>query len=225
MRNKGFVVVLAAVITALCIYYLSFTYVSQGIQKDAVEYARDETGTINLVKKQIYLDSVWNQPVYNLFGAEFTYKEIKENELSRGLDLQGGMHVVLEVSPADIIRGLSDNNSEPEFIEALRKAREMQKNSQERFSALFLTAYKETSSGKNLAPLFATASTRGRVSLADSDDQIMTFLNDEIESAIDRSFTILKPALISLEHLSPIFSAFKAAEFKLKFPVRTILSV
>ena len=123
MQNKGAVVALTIIITLLCVYYLSFTFVSRGIQQDAVEYATDDTGVVDLGKKQNYLDSVWNLPVYNLFGIEYTYKEVKDTELSRGLDLQGGMHVTLEVSPVDIIKGLSGNSADPQFNEAIRAAK------------------------------------------------------------------------------------------------------
>ena len=119
MQNKGLIVVLTVVITALCLYYLSFTYVSRGVQDDAVELATNKDGVVDLSKKQTYLDSVWNIPVYNLFGAEYTYKEVKDNELSLGLDLQGGMHVTLEVSPIDIIKGLSGNSQDSSFVKAL----------------------------------------------------------------------------------------------------------
>src|SRR5688572_22143029 len=134
MRNKGVVVVLAIIISALCLYYLSFTVVSRSIQQQATEFATDSNGTIELSKRQNYLDSLWNKPVYNLLGKEFTYREVKENELSLGLDLQGGMHVVLEVSPADVIRGLSTNNQDQKFVGILRKARQMQTSSQETFA-------------------------------------------------------------------------------------------
>lgn len=192
MRNKGVVVVLTILITALCLYYLSFTFVSRKVQDDAVAYATSQNGSIDLAKKQAYIDSLYNLPVYNLFGAEFTYKEVKDNELSLGLDLQGGMHVTLEVSPVDIIKGLSGNNQDPAFVAALQKASEMQRTSQERYSALFYQAFKEANPDKKLASLFASAANKDRVSLSDDDNTVMKFLNDEIESAIDRSFTILK---------------------------------
>jgi len=192
MRNKGFVVVLTIIITALCLYYLSFTFVSTKIQQDAIDQATDKSGSINLIKKQNYLDSLWNKPVYNLFGAEYTYKEVKESELSRGLDLQGGMHVVLEISPIDIIRGLSGNNQDPAFVAALQKARELQKTSSENFSALFFKAFKDANPDKTMASLFTSAANKDRVKLSDDDAAVMKFLNEEIESAIDRSFTILK---------------------------------
>lgn len=192
MRNKGFVVVLGILITLLCLYYLSFTFVSQRVEKDAVAYATDASGSLSLSKKQIYLDSIWNKPVYNLFGAEFTYKEVKENELSLGLDLRGGMHVVLEISPVDIIKGLSGNNQDPAFEAALQKAREMQKSSNDTYINLFYTAFKDANPDKSLASLFTSAANKDRVKLTDSDQTVLEFLNAEVDGAIDRSFTILK---------------------------------
>lgn len=192
MRNKGVVVVLTIIITALCLYYLSFTFVSRKVQEDAIAYATTSNGSVDLFKKQSYMDSLWSKPVYNLFGAEYTFKEVKENELSLGLDLQGGMHVTLEISPIDIIKGLSGNSQDPAFIAALQRAAEMQKSSQERFSTLFYDAFKEANPNQNLASIFASAANKDRVSLSDDDSKVMAFLNEEIESAIDRSFTILK---------------------------------
>jgi SecD/SecF fusion protein len=192
MRNKGFVVILAIVITLLCVYYLSFTFVSRRVQQDAVNYATDQSGALNLSMKQSYLDSIWNLPVYNLFGIEYTYKEIKENELSQGLDLQGGMHLVLEVSPVDIVRGLSGNNQDPAFVTALQTARERYKTSNANFADLFYAAFKEANPDRTLASMFASTATRGRISLSDTDDTVVSFLKEEIESAFDRSFTILK---------------------------------
>lgn len=209
---------LTIIITLLCLYYLSFTIVANRVQQDAIRVATDKNGTTDLAKKQNYLDSLWTKPVYNLFGAEFTYKEVKENELSLGLDLQGGMHVVLEVSPVDIIRGLSDNNQEPEFIAALQKARQQQKVSQESYSALFYKALKESSPNKTLASYFATAATRGRVSLSDNDDAVMKFLNDEIESSIDRSFTILKTRIDQFGTSQPNIQRLQNGTIQIEIP-------
>lgn len=195
MQNKGFVIFLTIIVTALCLFYLSFTFVSNKVQQDAIDYATDANGVLNLNKKQAYLDSIWSQPVYNLFGAEFTYKEVKDNELSRGLDLQGGMHVTLEVSPIDIIKGLAGNSKDSAFVKALNKAHERSKSSQERFSTLFFTAYQEDNAGARLAPVFASTATRGRISLNDSDEQVKTVVNEEIDRAIERSYTILKNRL------------------------------
>lgn len=192
MKNKGVVVVLTVLITLLCLYYLSFTFISRGIREDAIKFATSKDGSVDLSKKQRYLDSLWNKPVLNLFGAEYTYKQIKESELNLGLDLQGGMHVVLEISPADIIRGLSDNNQDPAFVAALQKANELEKKSTESYSTLFYNAYKEAKPNATLAPLFASTSNKERVKITDADDKVLKFLDEEIENAIERSFTILK---------------------------------
>ena len=204
MQNKGLVIVLTVVITALCLYYLSFTYVSYGVHQDAIDHATDKGGIVNLNKKQIYLDSMWNLPVYNLFGAEYTYKEVKDNELSLGLDLQGGMHVTLEVSPIDIIKSLSGNNQDSSFLKSLTAARIAQKNSQDNFSDLFFKAYKDANPGKNLTSIFANAVTKGRIASNDDDAKVMSVVNEEIESAIDRSFTILNNRLDQFGTSQPV---------------------
>lgn len=203
MQNKGFVIVLTVIVTALCLFYLSFTVVSSRIQRDAIAYATDEGGVLSLNKKQAYIDSIWNKPVYNFFGIEYTYKEVKDNELSLGLDLQGGMHVTLEVSPVDIIKNLAGNSQDSSFLNALDRARTMQRNSQENFSDLFFEAYKKANPNKELKYIFANATTRGRVSINDSDEKIKSVVNAEIESAIERSYTILRNRIDQFGTSSP----------------------
>jgi SecD/SecF fusion protein len=196
MQNKGFIITLTIVITTLCVYYLSFTLVSRNVQQDATAYATDASGVYNSDKKQRYLDSVWNKPVYNFLGMrEFTYKEVKSGEISLGLDLQGGMHVTLEVSPVDIIRGLAGNTTDSAFVKALSQAGVAQRTSQKNFTDLFFEIYKENNPDKKLASVFANASTRGRIGISDTDEQVMKVVNDEVESAIDRSYTILRNRL------------------------------
>ncbi|HZY80598.1 MAG TPA: protein translocase subunit SecDF [Cyclobacteriaceae bacterium] len=192
MRNKGVVVVLSIIITLLCLYYLSFTFVSRKVQQDALAFATEANGNVSLSKKQVYLDSMWNKTVYDLLGKEYTYKDVKENELSLGLDLQGGMHVVLEVSPADIIIGLAGNKQDPKILSALKKARILQRESQENFVDLFYSAFREDNPNDKLSTLFSSSNTRGRISSSANDAAVITFLKSEIESGIDRSFTILK---------------------------------
>ncbi len=193
MKNQGFVVFLTIIVTLLCIYYLSFTFVSNSVQKKAVAYAIDANGNVNFSKKQSFLDSAWNEPVYNLLGIEYTYKQIKETELGLGLDLQGGMHVTLEVSPVDIIKGLSGNNDDKDFLAALSKAAELQRNSQADFVDLFQQAFDEISPDGRLAPIFANAANRDKdISFQSSDDEIIKLIKEEVKQAIDRSFNILR---------------------------------
>ena len=193
MKNKAGVILLTVIISLLCIYYLSFTFISQNVYKNATDAATNQSGTVDFTKRQQFLDSVWREPVYNLFGIDYTYQEIKETELNLGLDLQGGMHVTLEVSPIDIIKGISGNNDDPAFLDALEKAKSRQyANPQVSFVDLFYQAYQENAPDQNLAFIFANAANRGRIGLDSSDDDILDIINDEVENAIDRSFNILR---------------------------------
>ena len=193
MKNKNTIVFLTVVITALCLYYLSITFFSRGIQADAVEYAQDESGVVDQTKKQAYLDSIWMEPVLNILGAEFTYKEIKEIELNLGLDLQGGMHVTLEVSPVEIIQGLSGNSQDLDFLTAIELAAERKKaNGQSSFTELFQQAYVETAPSGKLSRIFANAANSGRISFESTNAEVMGVINEEVDLAIDRAFQILR---------------------------------
>lgn len=193
MKNKNTIVFLTVVITALCLYYLSITFFSRGIQADAVEYAQDESGVVDQTKKQAYLDSIWMEPVLNILGAEFTYKEIKEIELNLGLDLQGGMHVTLEVSPVEIIQGLSGNSQDVDFLTAIELAAQRKKaNGQTSFTELFQQAYVETAPNGKLSRIFANAANSGRISFESTNAEVMGVINEEVDLAIDRAFQILR---------------------------------
>ncbi|MFB9210796.1 protein translocase subunit SecDF [Echinicola jeungdonensis] len=192
MQNKGLIVFLTVVVTALCLYYLSFTYVSSTVQEDAIAYATDEEGNVNFAKKQSYLDSVWREPVYNFLGAEYTFKEVKETELGLGLDLQGGMHVTLAVSPVEIVKGLAGNPKNEPFNAAVEEAEELAKTSDEKFVDLFYRSWKEKSGGEPLNTIYATAANRGRISLESTDSEILEIIDKEVENAIERSFNILR---------------------------------
>jgi SecD/SecF fusion protein len=203
MINKNVTILLTVVITLLCIYYLSFTFISRNIQGKATAAATDASGNINFATKQRYQDSIWNEPVYNFLGIKYTYKEIKDIELGLGLDLQGGMHVTLEVSPVDIIKALSGNNQDPNFLKALVMAQVKQKNSQEKFTALFYASYKELNPDGKLATLFANAANKGKISFDSSDDDILKVLDTEVTEAIDRSFQIISNRIDQFGTSSP----------------------
>ena len=191
MKNKGLIYFLTIVISFLSIYYLQFTFVSQRIQGEATDISRDENGNVDFNKKQKYLDSIWNKPVYNLV-SDFTFKDIKESELNLGLDLQGGMHVTLEVSPVDILIGLSSNSKDPDFLNAIKIAKQNIKGTQQDLISEFYNEFQNLAPQKNLAEIFATVSNRGRISFDTSDSEILDIINEEVERAIDRSFNILR---------------------------------
>ena len=192
MQNKGAIVFLTVIVTALCLYYLSFTFISNGVQEKATAFATDASGNIDFAKKRAYLDSVWRQPVYNFLGANYTYQEIKETELGLGLDLQGGMHVTLEVSPVEIVKGIAGNPKNEVFNASVAEAKEASKTSDAKFVDLFYAAWQKNNPDKNLSSVFATAANRGRISLESSDSEILDLIDTEIENAIGRSFNILR---------------------------------
>lgn len=194
MRNKSLIIGLTIIVTLLSFYYMSFTYVAQGIQDAAIEQSKDSSGVVNTSKKQAYLDSLYDEPVYNFLGmASYTYKEVKEMELALGLDLQGGMHVVLEVSPVQILKALAGGQAEnPLFKEALKKATLKQKSSQEAFEKLFYQSFKEVAGPNQLAKIFANAQNGAKINSRSTDAEVEKMVDGEIDSAVDRSFEILR---------------------------------
>lgn len=188
MRNKSLIIVLTVIVSALCLYYLSFSFIARNVQSKAEAYATDAQGNVDLIKKQSYLDSIWKEPVF----MGLTYQDVKENELGLGLDLKGGMHVVLEVSPVEIIKSMSGNSKDPNFLKALDRAQELQRNSQERFTTLFAEAYREVEPNGRLSRIFSNTANRGKISYESTNEQVVEVIQAEVEDAIDRSFNILR---------------------------------
>ena len=189
MRNKGLIITLTVIVSALCAYFLFFTYVSRGVQDKAVAYAT-RNGRLNEPRRQHYLDSVWRAPVF----GPFTYREVRQSELGLGLDLKGGMHVTLEVSPVEIVRAMSGNSKDPAFNTALAQAQEAQKtNSSTPFTALFSQAYQKLAPSKPLATIFANTTNKSRgIDINSPNEKVIGAIDKEVEEAIDRSFNILR---------------------------------
>ena len=176
----------------LCLFYLSLTLLSRGVQKDAEAYATNSAGIVDENLKQAYLDSVWTEPVIDILGTSYTYQQVKESELGLGLDLKGGMHVTLEVSPVEIIRSLSGGSKDPGFLKALERAKELQRQSQDNFVNLFYQAYREVEPQGKLSTIFTNAANKGRISFESTDAEVLAVINEEVENAIGRSFNILR---------------------------------
>ena len=189
MQNKTGIITLTAVIALISIYYLSFTFVARNYKSAAEDYATNAEGKGDYIKKQSYIDSLWRQDVY----LGHTLQEVMERELSLGLDLQGGMHVVLEVAPGDIIKGLAGGNARSaQFQQALKQAEEAQKTSQSSFVNLFVSAYKDIAPNTSLASVFANSANRGKINSNSSDSEVVSLLNEEVENAIDRAYKIIQ---------------------------------
>lgn len=204
MRNKTGIIILTVILTALCLFFISFSLVDRSVKNDATEYATNQAGQVDFLKKQQYLDSVYNKPVYNFLGLkEYTYKEVKQNGLNLGLDLQGGMHVTLEVSPVEILKGLSGNSQDPSLKQALEMATNMQKNSPENYTKLFYQAYKEVAPDKTLASIFANYGNRDYITKSSSDQEVKSYIEKEVDQAIDRTFLIVRTRIDKFGVTSP----------------------
>jgi SecD/SecF fusion protein len=187
MTNKNGIIGLTIVLALISVYYLSFTFVSRNIKGKAIVYATDAKGEVDPAKKQRYIDSLWREDVY----IGHTLQEVMERELNLGLDLQGGMHVVLEVAPADILKGMAGGNARSvTFQNALKKAGEDKSASNKTFIDRFATAYKAEAPNTSLASVFATSANRGKISSNSSDGDVIKMLNTEIDGSIDRAFQI-----------------------------------
>jgi SecD/SecF fusion protein len=193
MKNRGLVFFLTIAVSISCFYYLSFTWLDYGIQQQATKHAMDETGNINFATKQAYLDSIWKEPVFKILGVQYTYEEVKENALSLGLDLQGGMHVTLEVSPIELIKNLANNSKDEAFLAALESAEQKQQAQVALpFTKLFYQAYKQLKPENRLSTLFATVANRNRIGLDADDQEVLKFLDTEVDHAIHRAFEIIR---------------------------------
>ncbi len=188
MKSKGAVKFFAIALVLVSIFQLSFTWKTYMIEKDAKTFANG-----NAELERSYLDSVSRLQVYNFLGLKkFTYLQCKERELNLGLDLQGGMNVTLEVSLADLVRGLSGNNQDPKFNQAVEMARERMKSSQKDFVTLFGEAFKEVAPEARLSAIFVNPSNRERIKLTSTNEEVMKYIHEEANQAIDRSFQILR---------------------------------
>lgn len=194
MQNKGFVKVFAVLLTLVCMFYLSFSFVTRHYNSKAAEYAGGDP-----VKESSYLDSLSTQKVW----LGYTLKECREMEISLGLDLKGGMNVVLELNVADVIRSLSNNNQDENFNKALDLAYENQATSQKDFIDLFAEEYKKLENGARLSAIFSTFELKDKITPQSSDAQVIAVLKEELKSAIDNSFNVLRTRIDRFGVVSP----------------------
>ena len=161
MQNKGFVKVFAVLLTLVCVFYLSFSFVTRHYMNKAKDYAKGDSKL-----EQEYLDSMSNEKVW-LWN--YTLKNCREMEISLGLDLKGGMNVILEVSVPDVIKALSGNSQDVAFNKALEAAAKQAVTSQEDVITLFIREYHKTAPGNHLAEIFATQQLKDKVNQKSSD--------------------------------------------------------
>ena len=181
MQNKGIVKFIAVLLILVCCFYLSFSFVTRHYESKAAAMG-EEAG-------QEYLDSINNEKVY--MGI-YSLKQCREMEIGLGLDLKGGMNVILEVSVPDVIDVLADHKQDAAYKKSMEEAKKEEETSQTDFISLFIKYWKQNSNGRPLAAIFATQQMKGKVSTQSSDAEVERALRTEVQSAVDNSFNVVR---------------------------------
>ncbi|MBN2272965.1 MAG: protein translocase subunit SecDF [Bacteroidales bacterium] len=200
MRNKGAIWTLAVALALVCIYQLSFTFVTYKVRKDANKYALKVTnntvGKLDSLGAKIadhYLDSIASEEVYNfLWLKKYTYRECQEREINLGLDLRGGMNVILEISTVDVLRSLANYSKDTTFNRALAIAQDQMKSSNEDFVTLFGRAFESVDPNAQLGSIFTAQELRNEISYNTSNDEVLRILREKANDAISNSFEIIR---------------------------------
>ena len=177
MQNKGLVICVAILLTLASIFYLSFSVATSYYDSQAAKIK-------DPIERQDYLDSVKYLGIYS-------YQKCLETQIGLGLDLKGGMNVVLEISVPDVVETLADHKQDAAFQKAMDEAKQEEMSSQKDFITLFVDAYHKIAPGHKLAEVFATQQLKGKVSTQSSDAEVEKALRDEVASAIDNSYNVV----------------------------------
>lgn len=209
MQSKGAIKFVAILLAIACIWQLSFSLVTSIQEKKAESYAQNaveafkqssEYANVPDVDKAFYLDSLAkneNRRYIDSISSEkvyfgYTYKDVKAKEINLGLDLKGGMNVMLQVQLEDLVSALAGENKTPEFTKAISLARERSVNSPDDFITLFAQAWKEVSNGQRLAQVFGTYDLASRIGPQSSDEEVLKVIRENAESAVANSYNVLR---------------------------------
>ena len=204
MQSKGAIRLVAILLVLACIWQLSFTVATSVGQKKADKYAEAKAAAFDLSKvaeenqaytldsirkheSRWYIDSISSQKFY----SGFTYKDVKAKELNLGLDLKGGMNVMLQVQLEDLVKALAGEHT-PEFEQAIALAKQRSVTSRADFITLFAEAWKEVSGGQRLAQVFGTYEMRDRIKPESSDDEVISVIREDADAAVANSFNVLR---------------------------------
>ncbi len=209
MQSKGAIKLVAILLAIACLWQLSFTAVTALQEKKAANYAEkaalaaqssaafskvpeaEQAYYLDSIRKEqnrVYIDSISNEKVY----LGYTFKDVKAKEINLGLDLKGGMNVMLQVQLKDLVKAIAGGNSSPAFLQALDLATERSVSSREDYISLFAQAWKEVGGGQRLSQVFGTYEMRDKIKPESSDDQVIDVIRSEAESAISNSFNVLR---------------------------------
>ena len=209
MQSKGAIRLVAILLGLACVWQLAFTAVTSIQEKKADKYAQNAVAafqqsaaynklaeadkayaldSLSKDRNRWYIDSISNEKVY----LGYTYKDVKAKEINLGLDLKGGMNVMLQVQLEDLVKALAADNATPQFNQAIALAKERSVNSRADFITLFADAWKEVGGGQRLAQVFGTYEMRDRIKPESTDDQVIAIIREDAESAISNSFNVLR---------------------------------
>ena len=178
MQNKGIVICTAVLLTLASIFYLSFSVATRYFDSQAAKIQ-------DPIAQQDYKDSVKYLGVYS-------YQKCLETQIGLGLDLKGGMNVILEISVPDVVEVLADHKTDQAFVKSMQEAKKEEETSQSDFISLFIDAYHRNAPGHRLAEIFATQQLKGKVSTQSTDKEVEKALRDEVQTAIDNSFNVVR---------------------------------
>ena len=178
MQNKGIVICTAVLLTLASIFYLSFSAATRYFDSQAAKIQ-------DPIAQQDYKDSVKYLGVYS-------YQKCLETQIGLGLDLKGGMNVILEISVPDVVEVLADHKTDQAFVKSMQEAKKEEETSQSDFISLFINAYHRNAPGHRLAEIFATQQLKGKVSTQSTDKEVEKALRDEVQTAIDNSFNVVR---------------------------------
>ena len=197
MQNNSLIRVFGVLFAIVSIYQLSFTFITSNVEKQASRYAsqivsEDENNYLEVRDKKAnaYLDSIGNNPIYGFTS----YNDAKEKELNKGLDLKGGINVILQISIRDILSGLTENTKNPQFNEALDLADQLQKSSDEPYIESFFEAFDQIKSGEKLASpdIFANRTLSDEINFEMSDQETQVVVRRKIDESIVSAFEVLR---------------------------------
>jgi SecD/SecF fusion protein len=213
MQSRGAILTFAIAFALVCLFQLSFTFFSGKTEREAVRYSRNEVAmneareladgsefletfyldSIAKARETFFLDSMANQVIYNILVKKYTYNQVKERELNLGLDLKGGMNVMLEVSIGEIVRAMAGPNKvNPIFQQAMSRAYAKQRESQKDFVTLFGESFEEVDPNANLASIFNTVELKDKISYNSTNDEVLDVIREETSTAFDNTFNILR---------------------------------
>ena len=196
MQGKGVVKFFAILLAVVCLYQLSFTWVTRKVESDAKAYAKGD-----MLKEKEYLDSMSAIPVYPILGHNYQY--CKNNELALGLDLEGGMSVTMQISLKELVQKLSDNNPDPAFNQALNTAEADTKTSTSDFVSLFVSEYEKLNPNGKLAAIFSTRDNQSHIKFDASNAEVESWLKDQGKAAVKQSYTVLNTRIDQFGVTSP----------------------